>query len=168
MKKYVVLESYMIPAEEGFFSKVRDMINQKKTDSNRLNQKIDELKALPIEKFVSLLVKRLASLSNDQIVARISKAPEVKKILDETVDSYIKEPGMINPTKSELKTIGGYPVIITTRKNKKTGEYEFSMITYGVQFIRDFSYAGKIVAHKDSYDMDVISGYTQAAKLLLD
>lgn len=158
-------KAYMI-AEEGLFDKLKENKRLREENKQKLEATIAELKSLSPEEVATRCIKALNSKNLSNGLSMISKEPEAKQLVQNENEIYQKNPGKINPTTTKMTTIAGFPVLVVTRKNKKTGEEEFAQVLYAIKFLKDFNYAGKILKRAGEFDVDVVSGYTQVAKIL--
>ena len=83
------------------------------------------------------VINRIKSIPPDRISGyAISKTDTAKKLLQQTLAEYNKNPGKGRlMTSSELKTVAGYPVIITTQQKNNKTMYTYVMSKDGKEVV---------------------------------
>lgn len=124
-------EKYMI-AEEGIFSRFKES----KAKKAKIASIEEELKSMDPKKAAEKIISAVKAYSkspegqkNGYTIASDANSIQALRTMSY---NYQAQPGMINPTTSELTTISGVKCIFVTRKSKETDEPVFTQLVIPV------------------------------------
>ena len=121
------LEKYMI-AEEGLFTKLREARASEKA-LKEIRSKILNMDPTAVAKLVVKCLKNFEnSTDGKKINYQLAKDEESERQIRMMSYEYRANPGVINPTKSELVNINGFKCILATRTDKSSGRTEFMQL----------------------------------------